>query len=124
MITEKIKIVVVDDVPDVADTLAMQLELAGFLVVTAYSAERAIIAIEEHQPACVLFDIDMPDIDGYELAELLHHGFKRDIVLIAITGSDKAKMQAAKKSSLVDHYFLKPVDVCVLSDIIRDHLKT
>ena len=62
MESSAVRIVVVDDVVDVADTLAMQLTLDGYDVATAYAANDAIQRIEAHQPHCVLPDISMPDI--------------------------------------------------------------
>ena len=115
---DDVRVVVVDDVVDVADTLAMQLKLDGYSVFTAYSAAEAILGIEQHHPHCVLLDIDMPGIDGYELVTLLRHRFKNDLVLIAVSGADDEKARVTEAFSMVDHYFRKPVDTRALRKVL------
>lgn len=113
-----VRIVVVDDMADVAEALAAQLTLDGYRVATAYAADEAIHRIEELRPHCVLLDIGMPDIDGYELAMLLRHRYKDDIVLIAVTGSDEKQARVTDTFAVVDHYFQKPLDPAALRKIL------
>jgi CheY-like chemotaxis protein len=107
---EQVRVVVVDDVKDAADTLAMLLSTDGYSVATALSGEEAILAIEKHSPHCVILDIAMPGIDGYELATLIRHRYNNDIVLIAVTGAAQSEARVADTFAVVDHYFQKPVD--------------
>jgi len=107
---EEVRVVVVDDVKDAADTLAMLLSADGYSVATALSGEEAILEIEKHSPHCVILDIAMPGIDGYELATLLRHRYNDDIVLIAVTGWTDSDARVADTFSVVDHYLQKPVD--------------
>jgi DNA-binding response OmpR family regulator len=118
MSNDEVSVVVVDDVMDVADTLAMQLKMAGYSVHTAYSAADAILAIEQNHPHCVLLDIDMPGIDGYELVTLLRHRFKNELVLIAVSGWDDEQARVTETFSMVDHYFRKPVDTRALRKVL------
>lgn len=115
---DDVRVVVVDDVVDVADALAMQLKLDGYSVYTAYSAEEAILGIEQHHPHCVLLDIGMPGIDGYELATLLRHRYKDEVVLVAVTGLDETQARVSDTFSVVDHYFRKPVDTKALRKML------
>lgn len=117
MNAEVVRLVVVDDIQDVADTLAMQLELDGYAVVTAYSAEQAILAIEQSHPHGVVFDIGMPGIDGHELATLLRHRFKNQIVLVAMTGWDLSQPRVSATIEVADHCLRKPVDLTALREI-------
>jgi CheY-like chemotaxis protein len=110
MENEEVRVVVVDDVKDAAETLAMLLSTDGYSVATALSGEEAILAIEKHSPHCVILDIAMPGIDGYELATLLRHRYNNDIVLIAVTGWSDREARVADTFAVVDHYFQKPVD--------------
>lgn len=116
--SDTVRLVVVDDIPDAADTLAVKLQLDGYEVRTAYSAEQAILEIEQSQPHCVLLDICMPGIDGYELATLLRHRFKNDVVLIAVTGADETEPRVANAFAIVDHYLKKPVDSIELRKLL------
>ena len=115
---DPVKIVVVDDVADVADALSMQLTLVGYRVATAYDAYQAIQMIEANQPHCVLLDIGMPGIDGYELATQLRHRYNDDIVLIAVTGLDEKQARVADTFKVVDHYLQKPIDLSKLNKIL------
>lgn len=111
---ESIRLVVVDDVPDVADTLTMQLQLDGYTVFTAYSSTQAIPVIEEHCPDGVLFDIGMPEIDGHELATLIRHRYRDDLILVAVTGSDESQPRVSAAIRMADHCLRKPVDLAAL----------
>ena len=118
MCNHEVRVVVVDDAVDVADTLAMQLQLDGYTVYAAYGAEQAVLAIEQHHPHCVLLDIHMPGIDGFELASLLRHRYKDDLVLIAVTGSDESQARVADTFAVVDHYFRKPINIQALRKLL------
>lgn len=107
---DPVRVVVVDDVKDAADMLAMLLSADGYSVMTAHSGEEAIVTIEDFRPHCVILDIGMPGIDGYELATLLRHRYNDDIVLIAVTGWTDSDARVSDTFSVVDHYYQKPVD--------------
>ena len=119
MTEDSVRVVVVDDDADVADALAMQLTLDGYQVSTALSAQQAVLCIESMQPHCVLIDIAMPDIDGYELACMLRHRFKDDVVLVAITGSSASEARVKDTFAVVDHYFQKPLHPDALRKVLR-----
>jgi DNA-binding response OmpR family regulator len=108
---ETVKIVVVDDLPDAANALALLLRLDGFDVHVACTAEESIVLVEREHPHVVMLDIGMPGIDGYELATLLRHRYQDDIVLIAVTGSDPKMDRVADTFAIVDYHLHKPVDV-------------
>ena len=115
---DEVRVVVVDDMKDAADTLAMLLSMDGYSVSTAHSGEEAILLIEARNPHCVILDIAMPGIDGYELATLLRHRYGDDIVLIAVTGWNDSDARVADTFSVVDHYFQKPVEPQMLRRLL------
>jgi CheY-like chemotaxis protein len=104
-----VDILVVDDVPDAAMSLAKLLELDGYSVHVALSAEKAIEALDLAQPLCVLLDFNMPGMDGLSLARHIKGKYGDDVVLIAITGASSALPRVAETFALVDHYFPKPI---------------
>jgi DNA-binding NtrC family response regulator len=65
------RILVVDDEADVLEFLKMDLESAGWEVSTAVSAAEGVRELERRPYFCVLSDIAMPDMDGYEFMNLL-----------------------------------------------------
>lgn len=81
------RIVVADDHVDVASSLGLLLSTWGQEVRVAYSGEEALRAAEAFLPHLVFLDLDMPDIDGFEVARRIRQTrLGRDVVLIALTG--------------------------------------
>ena len=67
----------------------------------------------------VILDIGLPGMDGFAVAKKLCEVSRRRPLLVAVTGY--GNMEARARSEGFDHYFLKPVDPCVLSDLLRNH---
>jgi DNA-binding response OmpR family regulator len=74
--------------------------------------------IEAFHPHAVMLDVNMPGIDGYELATLLRHRYADEIVLIAVTGADAEQDRVASTFAIVDHYFQKPIDAKKLAKLL------
>lgn len=119
MTDEEVRVVVVDDSEDAAAALSQLLALDGYTVMTAHSGEEAVALIADVKPHCVLLDIGMPGIDGYDLAMLLRQQYADDIVLIAVTGWDTQLARVADTFAVVDHYFQKPVQPAELRKLLR-----
>lgn len=103
----RLRILVIDDNQDAADSLSMLLRLSGYDVRTLYHGEHAIGVARGFKPDCVLSDIGMPHIDGYRLASAFRQDDElKNISLVAISGSyDSDRAKAAG----FDHDFKKPV---------------
>jgi DNA-binding response OmpR family regulator len=113
------RIVVVDDHAELADTLAEILALDGFDVRTAADGERALAVIAEHTPLCVITDVDMPKLNGFELAGRLRQRYGADLVLIAITGWGEDDDRVSAVFDVFNHCLRKPVDLQTLRKILR-----
>ena len=85
---DELRIVVVDDMPDVADSLATFLQMNGHEVRTAYGGQDALRLVEAWQPHCVLLDLGMPEMSGGELARQLRERSARS------DGPDRRHRQA------------------------------
>jgi DNA-binding response OmpR family regulator len=110
MADDDVRVLVVDDVADAAESLAETLEMSGYKVAVATDGARALALIEAEQPHCVLLDIGMPGMDGNQLARLLRDRYGDDIVLIAVTGREHDDERVSDTFARVDHYLQKPVD--------------
>ena len=64
-------ILVVDDNPGIRSMVAMALDLAGYVVTTAANGAEALREIERSRPSVMLLDMQMPELDGWGLAERL-----------------------------------------------------
>jgi DNA-binding response OmpR family regulator len=115
---DEARVVVADDVADIAEALAYSLEHDGYKVWIAHDGIQALALIEEHKPHCVIFDINMPSLDGSELSKLLRERYGDDLVLIAITGWSDTDPRVAEAFARVDHYLRKPVDPAVLRKLL------
>ncbi len=115
---EEVRVLVVDDSADAAETLATLLTLNGYAVKTAADGLEALDVVARFDPHCVIFDINMPNLDGLQLATKLRQQHCDHIVLIAITGASVRDSRVAATFSMADHYLLKPVDSRKLAPLL------
>jgi len=109
--THPLRLLIVDDNADAAETLSMLLEEYAAEVRLAHSGRQALTVAAELRPHVVFLDIGLPDLNGLEVARLLRaapHG--EHAVLIAVTGYGQEKDRAETKAAGFDHHFLKPLD--------------
>src|SRR5262249_5514761 len=94
-----LKILVVDDNRDAADSLVMLLRLWGHDVRASYDGQSGLKAACSYRPHVVLLDIGLPGLDGYAVARRLRDEFGRGIWLVAMTGygqeEDRRRAQEA-----------------------------
>jgi signal transduction histidine kinase/ActR/RegA family two-component response regulator len=120
----KSRILVVDDLRDSADSLAMMLKTKGHEVRTAYDGVEAIEAAREFRPEVVLLDIGMPRLDGYEAARRIREECHQDQpVLIAITGWGQDENRAKTREAGFDHHLVKPVEPAALTRLLAQSTK-
>lgn len=112
------KVLVVDDMAELADSLVALLRQEGLDAQAAYNGEHALALAKAFDPHCILLDIGMPGVDGLELAERLRRLHGDGIVLLAMTGRSRTDPRVASALSLVDHYFAKPVELDTLLKVL------
>lgn len=115
---DEVHVVVVDDYLDAARSMADALELDGYEVRIAADGRQALELIRANPPHCVILDINMPVMDGCELAEELRSTYGGDMVLIAVTGHGDESQRVARTIPLVDHFLKKPVDPVVVRRLL------
>jgi len=113
------RILIVDDHLRSAECLASILKMWGYETRFAQLGSAAISEANNFHPDVVLLDIDMPDMDGYTVAQNLRGEPSFDSTLIvAITGhSSEADIQRARKAGF-DKHFVKPVEIDALRDCL------
>jgi two-component system, chemotaxis family, CheB/CheR fusion protein len=105
------RVLVVDDIADSADSLAMLVRLSGHPVEVAYNATDALRAITEFKPEIMLLDIGLPGVNGYELARRIRRlPDAENLVLIAVTGYGQGRDRRMSAESGFAHHLTKPVD--------------
>jgi PAS domain S-box-containing protein len=107
---EGLKILVVDDNRDAADSCAMLLELSGHHVQTAYNGHQALEFAESFAPQAVLLDIGLPDVSGYELARKIRAAaWGHDLTLVAVTGWGQEEDRKRALEAGFDRHLVKPI---------------
>jgi CheY-like chemotaxis protein len=115
-----LRVLVVDDHPDSADTTAQLLTLHGHDARPAFSCAEALRLVRDgFAPAVVLLDLRLPDGDGFGLAAQLRGARPARPVLVAVTGlhGQEQKTRAAG----FDHYLLKPADPAELVALLAEY---
>lgn len=113
------RVVVIDNSADAADAVAHALRAEGCDVDVAYDSADGIDAVAQHATNCVLIDIDMPRIDGIEVARCLREVHRKGLMLIGITRERYAASAVASDLSVFDHCLAKPLDVSALRALLR-----
>jgi len=115
-----LKILVVDDSRDAADTCAMLLELSGHHVQTAYTGQRALELAETFRPHVLLLDIGLPDLDGYQLAKNIRaSSWGRGTVLVAVTGWGQEQDRRRAFDAGFDHHLTKPIAAETVESLLQ-----
>jgi PAS domain S-box-containing protein len=115
-----LKILVVDDSRDAADTCATVLELSGHEVQTAYSGRRALELARTFRPHALLLDIGLPDVNGYELARTIRAApWAEGMVLIAVTGWGQDEDRRRALEAGFDHHLTKPIAAETLESLLQ-----
>jgi CheY-like chemotaxis protein len=106
----RLRVIVVDDNRDAADSCAVLLGLSGHDVQSAYSGSRALALAETFHPHVLLLDIGLPDVNGYELARNIRAApWGRGVVLIAVTGWGQTEDRRRAFDAGFDHHLTKPI---------------
>ena len=110
---------VVDDVADVTEMLAVVLTHAGYSVVTAASAPAALKAVRERQFDVIISDIGMPEMNGYQLARevRLLPGYET-VPMVAVTGYSMFDDKERSTNAGFNAHMTKPIDPRALLDLI------
>ena len=122
--SKQLRVLVVDDYPDTAESVATCLSAAGLETrITRDGVEALEIANAWHPGVCVV-DLTMPRFDGFELAQRLRsQGWSGRTVLIAHTGWTGEEMRKRAHAAGFDGYLTKPADPRDLLRMIEEKVK-
>ncbi|MFN2145917.1 MAG: response regulator [Anaerolineales bacterium] len=120
---ESAYILVVDDDMELAEMLRAYFSAQGYQVTAVLSGEAAIEACEVRIPDMMILDINMPDIDGFEVARRLRNKRQtQDLPIIFLTGNEGRDDRLEGLGLGADDYMTKPFDVQELRLRIRNSL--
>src|SRR4051795_3936799 len=113
------RILIVDDHPDLAESLAELLKLDGHEAVSVVDARQALAVAKSLKPQLAMLDLRMPHIDGLELARLFRSEpeLKRTC-LVAITAETQDKFRQLTRHAGFDACLNKPIDLATVRTIV------
>ena len=119
--TNKAKILIVDDEPDIVQTIQDRLEMNKYTVVTAYNGKEGLEMAARHKPDVILLDVIMPIMTGLEMLEVLKKQPEtRDCAVIMVTARNQPQDIIRAKTCGIEDYIVKPFDLNVLLEKIEN----
>ena len=117
---KRLRLLIVDDAPDVTEMIALVMSYAGYQVATALSAAEAFDAARSGRFDAVISDIGMPGMNGYQLAEALRALPAYETTpLIAVTGFTMYDDRERARAAGFDDFLTKPISPSDLLDAVR-----
>jgi CheY-like chemotaxis protein len=116
-----LRILVVDDSQDAAESLAKLLRLGGHEVLVANDGIQALEIAAAERPAVVLLDIGLPGMDGYEVCRRVRQQGLSDARIIAVTGYGQERDRQRSRDAGFDTHTVKPVDPAELMKLVAGH---
>ena len=114
-----LRIMVVDDNPDGASSLALVLQRSGHSVRVAHDGLQALDAGAAFEPDIVFMDIGMPGLDGYEVCRRIRQmPTQQNVVLVAVTGWGQAQDKRRALEVGFDAHLTKPVDPDAVAQLL------
>jgi CheY-like chemotaxis protein len=114
-----LRVLIVEDSLDAAQTLQELLQAIGYEVSVAYTGPDGLQAALQLRPNVILCDIGLPGLDGYQIAiRLRQQPAGRLTRLIAVTGYGGAENRRRAEEAGFDHHMTKPVDLDELERLL------
>ncbi len=112
-----IRILLVDDEPDLVDTLKLHLEKYKFEVIPAYDGDEALILAKKENPDLIILDLMLPKMNGFKVCKLLKsdEGYKHIPIILLTARATEQDLKMGKDAG-ADSYVTKPFEF--------DHLLT
>jgi two-component system OmpR family response regulator len=102
-----LRVLIVDDEPNIADLVALALRYEGWETVVAHSGNRAVRAAKAEQPDALVLDVMLPDFDGLEVLRRVRTHLP-DVPVLFLTAKDAVEDRVAGLTAGGDDYVTKP----------------
>lgn len=123
--TERHKVLVVDDEPDVLLLCRVNLEFEGYEVIEATDGQEALDRAREEHPDVVLLDVMMPKMDGWQVLDIMKADeelARVPVVMLTAKVQDQDQIRGWSKGAA--EYITKPFSPLALSQVLQDVLDT
>lgn len=124
MKTKDIKILLVDDEPDILEIVSYNLSSEGYQVYTAKNGVEGVAKAKKKQPHLIILDVMMPEMDGIEACEIIRKTPElRNSIITFLTARGEDYSQVAGFDAGADDYITKPIKPKVLTSKIKALLR-
>jgi CheY-like chemotaxis protein len=109
-----INILYIEDNPDNMTLVRRVMEAAGYTMLQAKTGLEGIAMAEKEKVDLILLDINLPDVDGYEIARRIRHNTKRRLAHVPIIAITANALKGDAESALLagcDVYMSKPINI-------------
>ena len=114
------RVLLVDDNVDSSEPLSLLLQARGHETRVSTDGEEAIALADDFRPDCVVLDLGLPRMDGYEVARRLRdRPYGADLVLVALTGWAGKDIRSKAAEAGFDYHLVKPVNWEELERIVE-----
>ncbi len=121
---EQPKVLIVDDEPDIVESLKFRLEFENFNCITAHDGEEALTKAKKEHPDLILLDIMLPKINGYKVSRMLKfdEGYKNIPIIMLTARAQKSDIKIGEETG-ANEYVAKPFDMEALVDMVKKYLE-
>jgi two-component system, OmpR family, alkaline phosphatase synthesis response regulator PhoP len=121
---KEIKILLVDDEPDILEIVSYNLSQEGYQIFTAENGREAIVKAKKHIPHLIIMDVMMPEMDGMEACEVIRKMPELSNVIITfLTARSEDYSMVAGFDAGADDYITKPIKPKVLVSKVKGLLR-
>jgi len=119
--TASVKILVVDDEPQIRRVLRTALVAGGYMVVDVRTGEEALEKLRAERPDLAIVDINLPGMNGFEVCREMREASEVSIIMLSVRNSERDKVRALDAGA--DDYLVKPFGTQELLARIRANLR-
>jgi DNA-binding response OmpR family regulator len=120
---DKKRVLIVDDEPDIVESIKFNLEIEGIECLEAYDGEEALLKAKKENPDLILLDIMLPKMNGYKVARLLKFDESyKNIPIIMLTARTQEKDIEIGEETGANEYVTKPFDMDMLVTLVKKYL--
>lgn len=113
-----LRVLIVDDQPDVVELLTLLVERFGHRCRMAFTGDEALLIADEFKPEVVLLDLGLPDRSGYDVGRELRARMGAPLFLAAVTGWGKEADRLRSFAAGFDRHIEKPATESAIHDVL------
>ena len=116
-------VLIVDDEPDIVESIKFNLEFENIKSIEAYDGEEALSKARKENPDLIILDIMLPKINGYKIARLLKfdESYKHIPIIMLTARTQKTDIKLGEETG-ADEYVTKPFDMDTLVGLVKKYL--